>query len=524
MPNINIIKKIARIAEDIQSFVFDESEKNEQEHSSFRSDIDILDNKIENKAMTPGPKGDTGPRGPQGDTGAPGRDGKSIVGPKGDKGEKGETGAPGRTPIKGKDYFDGKDGAVGPRGPRGPAGKDGKDAKQNFNLFSRATYPAVKIGENLLTTGVREFKFQDLNLDAFIYEGSKVNLKVSDTPTFDLIDFDLTAGVTGQEGRLYWNDNEKTLNLGMAGGDVSLQIGQELLIRGKASEDIANGQVVYISGGTGSQPIMSLADADIVGEARATIAVATEDITANQFGYFTTVGLVRDINTAAYSAGDMLYLSSTSGQVTSTAPLPPAYIVEIGQVIRSSATEGVIYVNINSYILPNYERHVQIPAFLAGTPANQPTPTTVGTAGGLQFGFAADKMTYVQWEVPDDWVGGEDIYIEVDWFPDATNIDYTGSSETVNFTVTYRSIAEGETITQGTAVAVPITSAEDLARYQTKHTRFTLDFDNANQPITKQDHIYFEIKRDVSEDTFNSTVVVTAFEIVYNSNRPASSN
>lgn len=167
--------------------------------------------------------------------------------------------------------------------------------------------------------------------------------------------------------------------------------------------------------------------------------------------------------------------------------------------------------------VPTYERHIQIPAFLAGTAANQPTATTVGTAGGLQFGFASDKSTYIQWEVPDDWVGGEDIYIEIDWLPDGAAIDYSGSSDTVNFTITYRSIAEGETITNGTAVAIPITSAEDLSQYQTKHTRFTLDFDNANQPITKQDHMYFEIKRDVSEDTFNGTVVVTAFEIIYNS-------
>ena len=188
-----------------------------------------------------------------------------------------------------------------------------------------------------------------------------------------------------------------------------------------------------------------------------------------------------------------------------------------GNVLTKIASDGFLTV-------PSYERHIQIPAFLAGTPANQPTATTVGTAGGLQFGFAADKTTYVQWEVPDDWVGGEDMYIEIDWLPDGGAIDYTGSSETVNWTITYRSIAEGETITNGTAVAVPITSAEDLSQYQTKHTRFTLDYDNANQPITKQDHIYFEIKRDVSEDSYNGTVVVTAFEILYNSTSLPTSN
>jgi hypothetical protein len=165
-------------------------------------------------------------------------------------------------------------------------------------------------------------------------------------------------------------------------------------------------------------------------------------------------------------------------------------------------------------IVPAYERHIQIPAFLSGTPADQPTAITIGTAAGLQFGSAANKTVGVQWEVPNDWDGG-DVYMDIDWFPDSGAMSGT---DTVKWNMSYRSIAEGETITNGTQVDLSVTDSDDYAQYEVKHARFTLDFDNANQPLTKQDHVYFLITRDVSvANDFAGSVVITAFEIIYNS-------
>ena len=173
---------------------------------------------------------------------------------------------------------------------------------------------------------------------------------IFDTLTIDKIKFNLLAGLTLSEGELSWNDDDKTLNLGLAGGNVTLQVGQELLTpRAKAiGSDIGNGDLVYVSGGTGANPEMSLAKADTLATSKGTIAMATEDITQGQFGYYTAFGLVRDVDTSAYSAGDLLYLSSTAaGDYTGTAPTRPNFQVKIGVVIRSHATEGVIFVDIN---------------------------------------------------------------------------------------------------------------------------------------------------------------------------------
>lgn len=69
------------------------------------------------------------------------------------------------------------------------------------------------------------------------------------------IDFNLDPILTSQEGRMYWNSDDGTVNIGMPGGNVSLQVGQEQLLRvhNSSGVDILNGQAVYISGAFGGQ-------------------------------------------------------------------------------------------------------------------------------------------------------------------------------------------------------------------------------------------------------------------------------
>jgi hypothetical protein len=164
-----------------------------------------------------------------------------------------------------------------------------------------------------------------------------------------------------------------------------------------------------------------------------------------------------------------------------------------------------------------YERHVQIPVTHVGAVANQPTPVDIFTAGGDQYPTTGSKYGFLQWEIPDDW-DGTDVYMEIDWLPDSGAISGTSA---IRWTVEYRSIAEGETINNGTSVTLDNGAGGDTAdysQYQTKHTRFTLAYNDANQPLTKQDHIYFKISRDTSvANDFSGSVAVTAYEIIYQS-------
>jgi len=154
-----------------------------------------------------------------------------------------------------------------------------------------------------------------------------------------------------QEGLLFYkNGNDKTWSIMTEVTGVSNQIGQENWIRGKntAGETIPNGKAVFISGGSGGRPTFDLGCsfcepfANIVG-------LATHDISNNDNGYITTQGLVRDLNTSAWSEGDSLYVSvyPQDGNLTNLIPNYPNFNLLVGIVTDSHATEGDIFVTQN---------------------------------------------------------------------------------------------------------------------------------------------------------------------------------
>lgn len=173
----------------------------------------------------------------------------------------------------------------------------------------------------------------------------KVTNEVSD------IQFMTTAGVTPVEGQLAWNDLDKTLNVGLAGGSV-LQVGEEELVYAvnRTGTTINNGEVVYVSGSQGNRVVVSRAQAVLIPTTQVFLAVATQNINNNHTGYFTRFGIVRDINTAAYLEGDILWLSTTAGQMTSVQPAKPYSQIAIAIVTRAHATNGTIMVS--PYVVP----------------------------------------------------------------------------------------------------------------------------------------------------------------------------
>ena len=168
-----------------------------------------------------------------------------------------------------------------------------------------------------------------------------------------------------------------------------------------------------------------------------------------------------------------------------------------------------------------YERHIQIPAKSDGAVANQPVPVDFFTVGGLQFATTGAKYSYCQFEIPDDWDGG-DIYFEIDWFPDSGAMSGTSA---VEWTVEYRAVAEGELINAGTSVTLVSIDNADYAQYQTKHARMTMAYNNANQPLTAQDHVFVKISRNTATaNDFSGSVTVSGYEVIYTSKGFPTSN
>lgn len=159
------------------------------------------------------------------------------------------------------------------------------------------------------------------------------------------IQFALSFTGTHSEGKMHWNSAEGTVNIGMPGGSVELQLGQEhlLRVRNTTGTAITNGEAVYITGATGQFPLISRALALTVPNALVQ-GIATEDIAHNANGFITTWGLVRDLNTSGLNEGDLLLLSETAaGRYTASSPtLHPSVKTIIGFAISIHSSDGII--------------------------------------------------------------------------------------------------------------------------------------------------------------------------------------
>jgi hypothetical protein len=153
------------------------------------------------------------------------------------------------------------------------------------------------------------------------------------------VQFETGATTTCEEGMIKWNADDKTIDICTENGEVTIQSGQEMHVRGtnKTGSTLTNGQVVFINGAQGSRPTFALANATSEDTSERTIGIVTADILDNATGYVTTTGLVRDIDTSSLAAGDVAYLSTTPGGFTN---------VSLGVVARSHADEGIIYVTV----------------------------------------------------------------------------------------------------------------------------------------------------------------------------------
>jgi hypothetical protein len=150
------------------------------------------------------------------------------------------------------------------------------------------------------------------------------------------------------EGCVYYDTTSGTLALQTSVENVTLQIGQELQIQARNDQGraILKGQIVYISGSLGNVANVKFAKADVAATATA-IALATKQCAAGDLGFYTAFGIIRNINTSAFAAGDSIYLSPTiEGAMTNVRPTAPDIPVLIGTVIRASVNQGQALINI----------------------------------------------------------------------------------------------------------------------------------------------------------------------------------
>ena len=181
------------------------------------------------------------------------------------------------------------------------------------------------------------------------------------------VDFDVTnsASATSSIGRLFWNTEEGTLDLGMD-NDVVQSIGMEFYMpptKNNSGEEIPNGAFVMATGVQGDRITIAKAVTNGSIDPMYMIGVATQTIEiGSETGLITTDGIIRDLNTASWAVGTILYPNSAvPGGLTSTQPQSPNIKTAIAIVLRQQQNTGRIYVRMtNGSVLGGTDSNVQI--------------------------------------------------------------------------------------------------------------------------------------------------------------------
>ncbi len=119
-----------------------------------------------------------------------------------------------------------------------------------------------------------------------------------------------------------------------------------LTARNTTGVTITKGQVVYVNGAVSSTPTIALARSN----AEATsfdVGVASFDIpnNTNVADNVTIVGTLTNIDTSAFTAGDKVYVSSsTAGALQNTSPSSPNFTSFVGHILYSHASNGILLV------------------------------------------------------------------------------------------------------------------------------------------------------------------------------------
>ena len=242
------------------------------------------------------------------------------------------------------------------------------------SLIGTPTAPTASAGTNNSQIATTEFVSDAIFVVTSASSGSTEDvantLVLRDTErSFDIsrIDFNTSASIGSglNPGELIWNNEEGTLDLGMS-GSVIQSVGMEFYMpptKNDSGVEIPNGAFVMATGAQGDRITIAKAVTDGSIDPMFMIGVATDTIPiGSENGLITTNGIVRDINTASYTVGTVLYPDPNNpGGFTDTKPDAPAIRTAIAIVLRQQQNSGRIYVRMtNGSVLGGTDSNVNI--------------------------------------------------------------------------------------------------------------------------------------------------------------------
>jgi len=179
-----------------------------------------------------------------------------------------------------------------------------------------------------------------------------------------------------------------------------------VLFKAQAGENLAKGQVVYVSGISGNTTIVSKADADDAAKMPGFGVVAASANSGNPVDIY-TFGTLSNLNTLAFSLGDILYISTTAGQLTAIPPTGESALIQnIAKVTRVDNSAGSI--KISGAGRTNATPNLNTGRLFVGNASNQ------AVADGTIYVDIANSRVGIGTSTPDEKleIEGGDIHID----------------------------------------------------------------------------------------------------------------
>ena len=227
---------------------------------------------------------------------------------------------------------------------------------------------------------------------------------------------------------------------------------------------------------------------------------------------------------AAGPTGAQLFLTNSSFSISNgagtvgftilTSTADTLVLMDLAGTGDANLTLGGV-ATVGSLVTDTFTMDSHVPVGSASLGPTAPSWDENGSSAGL--GFDADAETvHVSWEIPDCWLGTDNISLKIYWF-NSTG-DAVADGETVKWDIAYRSVVFGtETTSNGVEATGTVTYTQSGAGADgdTHVSVIALTYNHADQPLSAGEMVSVHFDRDVSTDTYSGKGIVQNFEFSY---------